>query len=58
MDNGEYTGARMDLAEMTILETNLEDFEIYRAHLRPINKKPNYGWLWDIYYSLAPQEMR
>jgi hypothetical protein len=34
-----YTGARMDLAEKTILEVILEEFEMYHAHLRLTNKK-------------------
>jgi hypothetical protein len=53
-----YTGARMDLAEKTILEVILEEFEIYHAHLRLINKKSNYGWLRNMYYSLGQQVMR
>lgn len=48
----------MDLAEKTILEVILEEFEIYHAHLRLINKKSNYGWLRNIYYSLGQQVMR
>jgi hypothetical protein len=54
----EYTGTRMDLAERTILEVILEEFEMYHAHLRLINKKPNYGWLRNMYYSLGQQVMR
>ena len=53
-----YTGARADLAEKTILEVILEEFEMYHAHLRLINKKPNYGWLRNMYYSLGQQVMR
>src|SRR5271170_5619072 len=52
-----YTGARMDLAKKTILEVILEEFEIYHAHLRLINKS-NYGWLRNMYYSLGQQVMR
>ena len=48
-----YTGTRTELAEKTIIEVILEEFEIYYAHLRLINKKPNYGWLRNIYYSLG-----
>jgi hypothetical protein len=53
-----YTGARVDLVEKTILEVILEEFEMYHAHLRLINKKPNYGWLRNMYYSLGQQAMR
>jgi hypothetical protein len=53
-----YTGARMDLAEKTIMEVILEEFEMYHAHLRLINKKPNYGWLRNMYHSLSQQVMR
>src|SRR2546423_12695684 len=35
-----YTGAQVTLAEKTILEMVLEEFELYHAHLRLINKKP------------------
>ena len=45
----------MDLAEKTILEVILE---MYHAHLRLINKKPNYGWLRNMYYGLGQQVMR
>lgn len=31
---------------------------MYHAHLRLINKKPNYGWLRNMYYSLGQQVMR
>src|SRR5277367_4726204 len=53
-----YTGENTDLAEKTILEVVLEEFEMYHAHLRLINKKPNYGWLRNMYYSLGQQAMR
>jgi hypothetical protein len=48
----------MDLAEKTIMEVILEEFEMYHAHLRLINKKPNYGWLRNMYHSLSQQMMR
>jgi hypothetical protein len=36
----------------------LEEFDMYLAHLRMINQKPNYGWLRNMYYSLSQQVMR
>jgi hypothetical protein len=53
-----YTGAQVTLAERTILAVILEEFEMYHAHLRFINKKPNYGWLRNMYHSLGQQVMR
>jgi hypothetical protein len=53
-----YTGAHADLTEKTILEVILEEFEMYHAHLRLNNKKPNYGWLHNMYHSLGQQVMR
>ena len=54
----EYSDTRMDLAGRIILEVILEEFEMYYAHLRLINKRPNYGWLRNMYYSLGQQVMR
>jgi hypothetical protein len=48
-----YTGTYTKLAEKIIIEVILEEFEIYYAYLRLINKKPNYNWLRNIYYSLG-----
>jgi hypothetical protein len=53
-----YTGARVTLIGRTILEVVLEEFEMYHAHLRLINNKPNYGWLRNMFYSLGQQVMR
>lgn len=53
-----YTGARVNLAEKTVLEVVLEEFEMYHAHLRLINQKPNYDWLRNMYYGLGQQVMR
>jgi len=53
-----YTGPRVTLAQKTILDVVLEEFEMYHAHLRLINQKPNYGWLRNMYYSLGQQAMR
>jgi len=54
----EYNGSRMDLAGGTILGVILEEFEMYHAYLRLINKRSNYGWLRNMYYSLGQQVMR
>ena len=54
----EYTGTRIDLAGRTILGVILEEFEMYYAHLRLINKRPSDGWLRNMYYSLGQQVMR
>src|ERR1700734_3306150 len=53
-----YTGTHTGLAGKTILEVVLEEFEMYYAHLRLIKKKPNYGWLRNMYHSLGQQVMR
>ena len=53
-----YTGPCVTLAKKTILDVVLEEFEMYHAHLRLINQKPNYGWLRNMYYSLGQQAMR
>jgi len=53
-----YTGTHTGLAGKTILEVVLEEFDMYYAHLRIIDKKPNYGWLRNMYYSLGQQVMR
>ena len=55
VDNGEIHWRSY---EKTILEVILEEFKMYHAHLRLINKKPNYGWLRNMYYSLRQQVMR
>jgi hypothetical protein len=43
---------------MTIMDVIDEEFDMYYAHLRMINKKPNYGWLRNMYHSLGRQVMR
>jgi hypothetical protein len=43
---------------MTIMKVVLEEFDMYAAHLRMINQKPNYGWLRNMYHSLGQQVMR
>ena len=53
-----YTGTRVTLAERTIMEVVLEEFELYHAHLRLVNNKPNYGWLRNMFHSLGQQVMR
>jgi hypothetical protein len=53
-----YSGPRATLAATTVLEVVLEEFEMYHAHLRLINQKPNYGWLRNMYHSLGQQAMR
>ena len=53
-----YTGTHTGLAEKTILDVLPEEFEMYYAHLRIIKKKPNYGWLRNMYHSLGQQVMR
>ena len=53
-----YSGDRVTGAATTILDVVLEEFDMYHAHLRLINQKPNYGWLRNKYYSLAQQVMR
>ena len=53
-----YTGTCATLSKKTILEVVLEEFEMYHAHLRLINRKPNYGWLRNMYHSLGQQAMR
>jgi hypothetical protein len=39
-------------------ELLLQEFDMYRHHLREINGKSNYGWLRDMFYSVAQQLMR
>jgi hypothetical protein len=53
-----YTGSSTSLAEKTVLGVVLKEFEMYHAHLRLINQKPNYGWLQNMYHSLGQQVMR
>jgi hypothetical protein len=36
----------------------MDEFEMYRHHLRMINGKSNYGWLRSMFYSIGQQLMR
>lgn len=54
----EYGGDREHLRGMTAMHVIHEEYEMYRAHLRMINTRPNYGWLRNMYYSLGQQLMR
>jgi hypothetical protein len=36
----------------------LTEFDMYRYHFRKINKKENYGWLRNMFYSIGQQLMR
>ena len=54
----EYSGDEAKLRGMTLTKVVLEEFDMYLAHLRMINQKPNYGWLRNMYYSLSQQVMR
>lgn len=53
-----YAGPCATLTKKTILDVVLEEFEMYHAYLRLINRKSNYGWLRNMYYSLGQQVMR
>jgi hypothetical protein len=53
-----YSGENASLNGKTIMEVVLEEYDMYDAHLRKINDKPNYGWLRNMYYSLGQQVMR
>ena len=54
----EYAGDEATRRGMTIMKVVLEEFDMYAAHLRLINQKPNYGWLRNMYHSLGQQVMR
>jgi len=53
-----YSGSKEELAGRTIKDVIDEEFDMYHAHLRRINKTPNYGWLRNMYHSLGQQVMR
>jgi hypothetical protein len=36
----------------------LAEFNIYRHHLREINRKENYGWLRNMFHGIGQQLMR
>ncbi len=47
-----------DTPEKTVGEVIQIKIDIYKHYLRRINKKPNYGWLRNIYYSISQQFIR
>jgi hypothetical protein len=53
-----YSGRRDDLQGKTIGDVVCAEFDMYRAHLRKVNGKDNFGWLRNMYYGLCQQAMR
>jgi hypothetical protein len=41
-----------------IADIMFAEFNIYRHYLREINKKKNYGWFRNMFYSINQQLMR
>ncbi len=47
-----------DTSEKTVKEIIQIKINIYKHHLHQVNKKSNYGWLHNIYYSIGQQFIR
>jgi hypothetical protein len=46
------------MEEKCVINVMLAKFDMYRHHLREINRKENYGWLRNIFYNIDQQLMR
>ncbi|RMZ78754.1 hypothetical protein DV736_g6690, partial [Chaetothyriales sp. CBS 134916] len=53
-----YPGTDRRLAGKTLHDAMLEEFDLYKHHLREINGRNNYGWCRNMFHSLTQQLFR
>ena len=46
------------MEEKCVADVVLTEFDMYRHHLREINRKENYGWLRNMFHGIGQQLMR